>query len=664
MSGGTIPSIRYLDSYDHFTYDAVTISKMFDFVLIRGQKGIVNARTADLIVEGGSIFKQGLKLAQAKIGGTDLVHIGPSDWAADKKYAREFAGTLSYNVNGGPSDEDQLLVINKHGYTIDLLHSSDSGTFEGPINMSGYCIYNVGCIEMNTLPPPSNIGPSDLDSDIGRIVNLRGPINPMDAVNKQYVDFLASDVENTYVKKIGDTMTGPLIMDYTNISINSGNFETTDTIFISNNDTYDITNANYKFSTDTFDVQDTTIKVRNTIFTSNSDTHTIANGTYAIADSNYTIANGTYAIADSNYTIANGTYTTTSTTFTFKESTVDYGSLSTGESSDGTIVKNLRYPQDLADSANKQYVDTQVATISGGLGAGLQVGVIMMWPLNEHPKKEVTVENANTGAIAGSYYWLPCDGSTNLYSTSDYPALSEILPISNGYYQMPQLNNRMPIGHDSYPVAGPDVLTTGGPSTGIPSSVVTASDQSIKITRDNLPSEQIDVNITGSIDVTTDTSTLSVHIVEKPIIGSATITGSSTVVLQNQEHTHKVRINSEQGGAAANHNSVESYGSGTHVETGPPLNGGTWEPYISVSDIATNLHVHTSELKSDSQSNVQVNGTATNTVDTAGALWKTDPLGSGSDLAITGKTTDFSAQIPVIVMNFIIFASALPTTTP
>ena len=641
MSGGTIPSIRYLDSYDHFTYDAVTISKMFDFVLIRGQKGIVNARTADLIVEGGSIFKQGLKLAQAKIGGTDLVHIGPSDWAADKKYAREFAGTLSYNVNGGPSDEDQLLVINKHGYTIDLLHSSDSGTFEGPINMSGYCIYNVGCIEMNTLPPPSNIGPSDLDSDIGRIVNLRGPINPMDAVNKQYVDFLASDVENTYVKKIGDTMTGPLIMDYTNISINSGNFETTDTIFISNNDTYDITNANYKFSTDTFDVQDTTIKVRNTIFTSNSDTHTIANGTYAIADSNYTITNGTY--------------TTTSTTFTFKESTVDYGSSLTGESSDGTIVTNLRYPQNFADAANKQYVDTQVGTISGGLGAGLQVGLIMMWAKpNGHPKAKVRASDANTGAVTDSFYWLPCDGSTNLYRTSDYPALSEILPISNGYYQMPDLNKRIPIGID--PMHLDSVLNTAGPNTGL-GGVETAHPQSIPIDINNLPINEIPVEISGSING----NGLTAYVPDVPITGSAIISVNSDALnpkLQNADHTHDYTFEKLQSGATGlDVVSVMNHGYNPDTITTTNLNY-PLEPEIKLYDIASGLNINSDNLRT-TQCVAQVSGSISPT----NLSGKIISPGNVVPINVPHTITDFSAKIPTIVINFVIFASSLPLTT-
>ncbi len=51
-SGGTNPNIRYESTYDHLKYDNVTISELYDFVKIRGQKGIINQSIADLLVEG------------------------------------------------------------------------------------------------------------------------------------------------------------------------------------------------------------------------------------------------------------------------------------------------------------------------------------------------------------------------------------------------------------------------------------------------------------------------------------------------------------------------------------------------------------------------------------------------------------------------------------
>jgi len=720
MSGGTIPRIRYLDSYDHFTYDAVTISKMFDFVLIRGQKGIVNARTADLIVEGGSIFNQGLKLAQAKIGGTDLVHIGPSDWAADKRYAKEFAGTLSYNVSGGPSDEDQLLVVNKHGFTIDLLHTSDSGSFEGPINMNGYCIYNVGCIEMDLLHPPSDIGPSDLYSDAGRIVNLRNPKNDRDAVNKRYVDFIASDVEKTYVKKAGDTMTGPLIMDHTNISINSGNFETTDTNFISNSDTYSINNGtltttgtNFISNNDNYTFDDSTIlnmssnsdgqyntgaliknlrlpqdpaDAVNKYYVDNivsdveskyvkkaGDTMT---GNLTFSNNSGIIINsgGSFLQTDGNFTTNTVIFDSLSDTYNISDSYISYGSSDSGTSSDGTIVTNLRYPQHLADSANKNYVDTLFGTISGGVGAGLQVGLIMMWPTNSAPS---TVRPSDTtySPHGDSKYWLACDGST--FDPSRYPTLYAVLNNSN---VLPDLNQRIPIGYSS---TGSNVLTKSGPITGIPSSVETAHPQSIPIATEHLPIATIPISGTTnsvSVPVSGESVTINgtVH-VDTQITPNSTVPTIKKVhgwynpPLKNKDHTHEI-YKTQSGNDIAiadQHNTLgnEINAISPNIPTTSDSTHYPYTPHISIDDVVDNIEVDLSNIQFNALNSVT--NTLSGTVDPFNVdipqltvTGNTDPLGLGHKLPIPASNTNFSAQIPVIVMNFIIFASALPTTTP
>lgn len=112
-SGGTNPNIRYESTYDHLKYDNVTISELYDFVKIRGQKGIINQSIADLLVEGGIISKQGVKIGRAKIGGEYVV--------ANTVYSPKFAGVMSFD-----DKNNEFIVIDKDGLAVDLFHDEVS----------------------------------------------------------------------------------------------------------------------------------------------------------------------------------------------------------------------------------------------------------------------------------------------------------------------------------------------------------------------------------------------------------------------------------------------------------------------------------------------------------------------------------------------------------
>ena len=149
-SGGTNPNIRYESTYDHLKYDNITISELYDFVKIRGQKGIINQGISDLLVEGGIISKQGLKIGTAKIGGQLLT--------SNQTYSDVFSGTLSFN-KGANAIDDELLVVKSDGTTIDLLDNNSN-------------IANLWFETTNGITTTYNVIINDLETTNGNIITL------------------------------------------------------------------------------------------------------------------------------------------------------------------------------------------------------------------------------------------------------------------------------------------------------------------------------------------------------------------------------------------------------------------------------------------------------------------------------------------------------------
>ena len=823
MSGGTIPNIRYLNSYDHFTYDTVTISRMFDFVLIRGQKGIVNSQIADLVVEGGSIFNEGIKIGQAKVGGTDLVYIGSEDHPLDKKYPKEYAGTMSYNIGGNePNSHDRLLVVNRHGYTIDLLNPSDAGDFDGPVNLNGYCIYNVGCIEMDLTGPSDPLPPGSdayLHDIRGRIYNLRGPRTSdasgsdyglLDAVNRKYVDneivAYGSDASNIFVEKKGDSMTGQLkmidsdikITDLGSITMERGDFamgdgnfnkigghiNTENTIyglvqgeFNTHNTNFDLTSGQFKMQATAiileggtvtvphgfsviFTINDSTINtsltninmdgngvsvfninkyhhfnINNTNistsdtnfdlkggeFNTNSTNFNLTGGEFKTSGTNFDLDTGSCSITSFTFNTMNNIFNSQSDTYTISDSIISFGSSADGTGVSGTTVQNLKLPVDPADAVNKNYVDKAVAQISGGLGVGLQPGLIMMWPTTSIiPQTIVGASDVNSGAVEGSFYWLPCDGTA--ISASDYPALKPVLPIDIGdptHLVLPKLNQYLPIGSGQL---GGAAHVYSGPSDGIPSDTVTADP--ITLIKENLPSVQISVNGSTneapnvSVSGTIDTSSLKVsennlqnhielHIPEQTTVSGGatnvngtgpdvTISGSGYVDLHNPGHHHKTQFHQANVGGTVPQKAPIDWTDATPAgtskyetsEPNPDPLGASWEPKIRVdevadklnnigsNDIASALEVTVGQLTISDQPNVGnlvvnsdigLTGSATpNLKVDIPSLTVSDALtvSLGSDQPTSDTITNFRDDIiPTIALQYIIFASRINTTS-
>ena len=108
---GTFPNIQYKESYDSFRNDKVTKTGYYDYLKIRGNNGIVNQNISDLVVDGGTISKQGVKIGRAKIGGKFV--------EANVVYSKDYAGTLSYN-----EEDDELVIVKKDGTAFDMLHAN------------------------------------------------------------------------------------------------------------------------------------------------------------------------------------------------------------------------------------------------------------------------------------------------------------------------------------------------------------------------------------------------------------------------------------------------------------------------------------------------------------------------------------------------------------
>jgi len=109
---GTNQNIRYQSTFDYAQYDVVKTSRVFDVLKIKGQTSIINSVTADLIVEGGSIFKQG-------------VLIGDGGFKNHLTYSTNLSGVLSHEPNDSVGNE-ALIFINRDGNTINLLDTSHS----------------------------------------------------------------------------------------------------------------------------------------------------------------------------------------------------------------------------------------------------------------------------------------------------------------------------------------------------------------------------------------------------------------------------------------------------------------------------------------------------------------------------------------------------------
>ena len=129
---GRFPNIRYQDSYDSFKYDDVLKTEIFDFVKIRGDKGIINQNISDFVIDGGMISKQGIKVGRAKIGSQQII--------ANNNYSSEFAGTISYN-----KEDDELVIVRKDGTAFDMLHANvelDSANISGLLTADRAIIHN------------------------------------------------------------------------------------------------------------------------------------------------------------------------------------------------------------------------------------------------------------------------------------------------------------------------------------------------------------------------------------------------------------------------------------------------------------------------------------------------------------------------------------------